>query len=378
MAATRRLSAEHGAVCAMPDQFLGYFGWPSVARLEDGTLAAVSSGLRSEHVCPFGRTVLCTSSDEGRTWTAPRVINDGPLDDRDAGVVCLGGRRMLVTWFSSDTRRYYASEWIRKIVAALPPEKQSWWAAGMARMTDSAKARFEGAWVRVSEDGGETWGPAIRAPLNSPHGPTRRRDGSLLYLGKECRTFDQMEKGRIVAMASTDSGASWSALGEVPLIPGTDWGSYHEAHAAELADGRLLGMIRLQNCPGPNGDVTRAGLVNFSIVQTESADGGRTWTVPRGLGFHGSPPHILQHSSGCLVLTYGYRLKPFGQRVALSRDGGLTWDTDWVLRDDGPDGDLGYPATVELPGGELLSVYYQKPHAVTDKCALLCSRWRLP
>jgi hypothetical protein len=376
--AARHLQAEHGVVCSMPTEFLGYFGWPSVARLDDGTLVAVASGLRSEHVCPFGRTVLCTSADEGRTWTAPRVLNDGPLDDRDAGVVCLGDRRLLVTWFSSDTRRYYSSEWIQSIVRALPPEKQAWWAAGMARMTDDAKARFEGAWLRVSADGGDTWGPPVRAPLNSPHGPIRRRDGSLLYLGKECGTFEGLGGGRVVAMASNDSGSTWSALGAVPLVPGTDWNSYHEAHVAELPDGQLIGTIRLQNCAGPNGDVTKVGLIDFSVLQTESADGGRTWSVPHGLGFHGSPPHILWHSSGRLVLTYGYRLAPFGQRVALSADGGRTWQSDWLLRDDGPDGDLGYPATVELTGGELLSVYYQKPGAVADKCALLCSRWRLP
>ncbi len=373
-----RLQAEPGVICSMPKEFLGYFGWPSVARLEDGTLAAVASGLRAEHVCPFGRTVLCVSSDEGRTWSAPRVINDGPLDDRDAGAVCLGGRRLLVTWFSSDTRRYFSSDWIQKIVKALPPEKQAWWAAGMARMTDAAKGRFEGAWLRVSEDAGDTWGAPVRAPLNSPHGPIRRRDGSLLYLGKECGSFEQLSKGGIVAMGSTDHGTSWSALGAVPLAAGTAWGCYHEAHVAELPDGRLVGMIRLQNCGGPDGDVTQVGLINFSIMQTESRDDGRTWSLPRGLGFHGSPPHLLAHSSGTLVLTYGYRQAPFGQRVAMSRDGGLNWEHDWILRDDGPDGDLGYPATVELPGGDLLSVYYQKPQAVEDKCALLCSRWRLP
>lgn len=373
-----RLQAEHGVICAMPGEFLGYFGWPSVARLDDGALLAVASGLRTEHVCPFGRTVLCRSVDGGRTWTAPRVINDGPLDDRDAGVVCLGGTRALVTWFSSDTRRYYSSEWIQKIVQGLPPEKQAWWTAGMARMTDEAKAGFEGAWLRVSPDGGHTWGPAVRAPASSPHGPILRRDGSLLYLGKECASFEGLGGGRVVAMASTDSGTTWELLGAVPLIPGTDWNSYHEAHVAEEPGGRLVGMIRLQNCGGPHGDVAKVGLVPFSVLQTESTDGGRTWSTPRGLGFHGSPPHILRHSSGKLVLTYGYRQAPFGQRVAISSDGGATWGHDWVLRDDGPDGDLGYPATVEVPGGELVTVYYQKPHAVTDKCALLCSRWRLP
>ena len=113
------------------------------------------------------------------------------------------------------------------------------------------------------------------------------------------------------------------------------------------------------------------------MMQTESLDGGRTWSTPRPLGFHGSPPHMVRHSSGALVLTYGYRLSPFGQRVAISRDEGATWEHDWILRDDGLDLDLGYPSTVEFPGGDLFSVYYQRV-AGDEKCSVLWSRWRLP
>ena len=85
----------------------------------------------------------------------------------------------------------------------------------------------------------------------------------------------------------------------------------------------------------------------------------------------------MRHSSGTLVLTYGYRQAPFGQRVALSRDDGATWDHDWIIRDDGPDGDLGYPSTVEMADASLFTVCYQKA-AAGEKCALLWSRWELP
>ena len=67
-----------------------------------------------------------------------------------------------------------------------------------------------------------------------------------------------------------------------------------------------------------------------------------------------------------------------GQRAAISYDDGATWQHDFIIRDDGPDGDLGYPASVELPDGSILTVYYQKPEKTTDKCAFLWSRWRLP
>ena len=63
--------------------------------------------------------------------------------------------------------------------------------------------------------------------------------------------------------------------------------------------------------------------------------------------------------------------------MAFSRDNGVTWDHDWIIRDDGPHEDLGYPSTVELADGSLFTVYYQ---SVTGdkKCSLLWSHWRLP
>jgi sialidase-1 len=47
-----------------------------------------------------------------------------------------------------------------------------------------------------------------------------------------------------------------------------------------------------------------------------------------------------------------------------------------VLFDDAPDTDLGYPSTVELSDGSLLTVYYQK-YAGDEKCSILQTRWRL-
>jgi len=60
---------QHGNICSMPNDRFGYFGWPSVARMDDGTLIAGASGLRYRHVCPWGKTVLFFSKDDGKTWS---------------------------------------------------------------------------------------------------------------------------------------------------------------------------------------------------------------------------------------------------------------------------------------------------------------------
>jgi hypothetical protein len=232
----------------------------------------------------------------------------------------------------------------------------------------------------LSDDGGETWARPIRVPVTAPHGPIRLRSGNLLYLGKEFMATTAGHGrgvGQIRAITSTDGGANWQSLGTVPLYEGTVEGHYHEPHAVELRDGTLLGLIRFQN-HGDDPRVEDLGLVSFSLMQTASRDGGRTWARVQPLGFHGSPPHLLLHSSGALVCVYGYRLAPYGQRAMISRDGGKTWARDIVLRDDGPDADLGYPASVELDDGSILTIYYQKAGPSKDKCGLLWTRWTLP
>ncbi len=366
----RELNATHGVICAMPKDTFGYFGWPSVTRMEDGTLATAASGLRNEHVCPFGRSVLCLSFDDGANWTSPRVVNDSPLDDRDTGILSLGGQDLLLTWFTSDNRTYVTQD----------SPHYPFWSRGLATVTDEKVPLYAGSWIRHSRDAGDSWEPPVRVHVSAPHGPIRLAGGDLLYLGKEFgRQMEHFRKGTggILAARSTDGGKTWEDAGQVPVCPGTSVGNYHEPHVVELPDGRLVGMIRCQNYyNAPR--LQESGIVEFSLMHTESADGGRTWSPARPLGFHGSPPHLIRHSTGVLVCVYGYRLAPFGQRVALSSDNGKTWEHDYILRDDGPDSDLGYPCSVELPGGDILTVYYQKPAEKSDKCALLFSRWRLP
>ena len=90
-----------------PSFYFRYFGWPTVARLEDGTLALAASGFRHGHMCPWGKSVLWESHDEGKTWEEPDIINDSSIDDRDTGLIALPGGRLLLTWFSSDMRYHY-------------------------------------------------------------------------------------------------------------------------------------------------------------------------------------------------------------------------------------------------------------------------------
>ena len=89
----------------------------------------------------------------------------------------------------------------------------------------------------------------------------------------------------------------------------------------------------------------------------------------------GSPAHLMWHSSGRLVSVYGYREAPYGIRAMISDDGGKTWTTDYVIDDQGQSGDLGYPATVELKDGSLLTLYYENRDGVSR---IMYNVWKLP
>jgi len=289
------------------------------------------------------------------------VINDTYLDDRDAGILCLGGKTMLVTWFSHPVTAYTTT--YEKFI------RGSW--AGSGGVLDMYPTIPEehsmgGSFIRVSHDGGMTWGPTVKVPVSSPHGPTLRKDGSILYLGKEHYSYGEEKEHIIAAWESRDEGSTWQKLGELDIPEGTVWNNFHEPHAIELDDGRLLGIIRAEGAGVPFG---------FTMYQTSSEDGGKTWSDMVPMGICGSPPHLLKHSSGAVVLVYGRRAEPFGERVVVTRDGGRTWSDEIVLCETTPC-DLGYPASVELSDGSVLTVYYQQ-YEKEGFPSILYTRWQL-
>ncbi len=359
---------KHGVVCSRPESRFGYFGWPSIARLGDGTLVAGASGLRLGHLCPFGKSTLFFSRDEGETWTCPVVVNDTPLDDRDVGLLSLGGQKLLLSWFNLESRYYSRETGFFRTSCGLTDDEYALARAVTERYPADIDEKWAGSFTRVSFDGGVTWGPMHRSPVTAPHGPIQREDGALLYVGK---AYGEKEgNGEIAAHLSRDDGATWEKLGALPVPPGTALSNFHEPHAIDLGGGRILALVRYQDYRGES-----AHPYPFSMDQSVSEDGGRTWREMSPLPISGSPPHLTRHASGALICVYARRESPFSQRAMISRDGGATWEIDMVLRE-ACDSDIGYPASVSLPDGTLLTVYYQ--HLTPgDKASILSTRWRL-
>jgi NADH dehydrogenase FAD-containing subunit len=324
-----------------------YHGWPTLAKRADGELLLAFSGGRETHVCPFGRLEWMRSKDSGVSWGWPQVLLDSPIDDRDAGVVETSRGTLLVTHFTS-----LAFEPILERAERTPIGQQGGftdvklldeWRAARDRLTPAQRQSELGCYMIRSTDDGTTWSARYRVPVNSPHGPIAIRDGRLLYAGKGL-----WDGGQLGFYESSDDGLSWQLLAKLPTRPGDDPQLYHELHAVQATDGTCLCHIRNGN---PNGQ--------GETLQTESCDGGKTWTVPHSIGVWGLPSHLLKLSDDRLLMTYGYRRGPFGNQCRVSTDSGQSWSDPITLSQDGIGGDLGYPSTVECNDGSLVTVWYE-------------------
>jgi sialidase-1 len=346
-----------------------YCGWPTVALRKNGTLWVTWSGGREAHVCPFGQVHAMTSSDHGESWTWPRVLHDSAIDDRDSGCLETAKGSLLVSTFSSLAYEPYLEKQIHfdELSAAkgwktapMKPEQLARWKAAHARLGEAERKAELGEWLLRSTDGGLSWSTRIRTIVNSPHGPVQLSDGRLLYAGKQLWAADK----KTAVCESKDDGLTWQWLAEIPARQGDANSQYHELHAVEAKDGTLIVQIR-------NHNKTNAGWT----LQTESRDGGKTWGEPHPVCY-GLPSHLLRLRDGRLLMSYGHRRAPFGNQARLSEDNGRTWSGEMIISGDGPGGDLGYPSTVELADGSLLTVWYEsmKEH---PKAVLRQARWTL-
>ena len=96
------------------------------------------------------------------------------------------------------------------------------------------------------------------------------------------------------------------------------------------------------------------------LFTCRSTDNGETWSSPEETPIFGHPGQLLVLRDGRLLCTYGSREAPFGIRACLSEDGGRHWllEDEIIVRDDLPNGDLGYPTTIEYAPDKLFVCYY--------------------
>ena len=331
----------------------GYFAWPTARLLQNGKIAVGASGFRLGHICPFGKSVISFSSDGGETYTLPAPVIDTPLDDRDAGICTFGSSGMIFTSFnnSADMQREhnrnnsYAQNYIDTI-------------------TKEDEEKYLGSVFRISNDCGVTFGKIFHSPVTSPHGPIELQDGTILWAGNNFRCYND---GIEVHSINPVNGES-EFIGKITLDRKDT--ALCEPNLIEMPDGKLICHIRGE-------DLTESDSI-FTVYQSVSYDKGRSWSEPEMLldKTGGAPPHLILLSSGVLLSTYGRRKEPFGIMAMLSLDGGKTWEKDIRIYENTVSDDIGYPTTVELPDGILLTVFYAKEEK-GNPCVIMQQKWKL-
>ncbi len=396
---------------AAADKAMKYQGWPTVCVDENDTLYVVCSGNRLAHVDPFGETWMYRSTDGGVTWHTPVTINGGDgryLDNRDAGITYLGNGKMLLNYFRLATYEYHVTD------NHTPPPFYLRWqdmltgyhAAGKTDLTvDKVLAKWDmltamekegGAFVRLSTDYGKTWSEEYPTPISSPHGPTVLRKafklsedngnskilapGTPVFVG--CSTYPWAYRQRsgdntayhpntCYAIYSSDGGKTWNFI--KALKDPKENTLLREPYALQMPSGDIFTVFRTNNDINTEFELYTDTLFNG----TDST--AHHWGTPRATGIQGVPAHLLQMENGTLLMTYGWRLPPYGQRGRMSLDGGKTWEEEFILstvkNPQASKNDLGYPTTVQLSDGTLVTVYYQ-PSGSDTHPSILCTRWR--
>ena len=347
-----------------------FFGWPTVARLQNGKIAVVSSGFRMKHLCPFGKTVISYSENEGETYTAPSPVIDTPLDDRDGGILAFGESGVIVTSFNNvvECQRDFIHS------SSFEDSYNNYVLSYLDTVTKEEEEKYYGATFRVSYDCGVTFGELHKSPVTSPHGPIQLKNGNILWVGRITEP-DRDTVGDFIASFIIDpDGKGAEYLGRIPDV--YDEGEKMiccEAHVAELEGGTLICHFRVQS----SNDVHTQRL--YSVYQSVSDDGGKSWSEPERLidKKGGYPPFLCKHSSGALISVYSRTrgILPYGILAMVSLDGGKSWSTEHLLSPLSSL-DLGYPSTVELRDGTLITVFYSKS-STDSSSVILQQKWSI-
>jgi Neuraminidase (sialidase) len=288
---------------------------------------------------------MLRSKDGGKTWGQKQVISKiKDLDEREGcGIQLKDGTIVVGVFYNNLYNTDGTYDWDHRIERTNDPEKRSL-----------------GAHIITSKDNGYTWSKANfidtrGMPFTNIEGPTdapiEMPDGSIVMGIIGYALNGDKKDNASVMIKSTDKGKSWKYLSTIASDPEGKLGGFMEPGIVRTKSGRIVAGLR-NHAP------------DNAIWMTYSDDDGKTWVPAWKTDMIGHPVDLIQLSDGRLMASYGIRpgihTSPGGIRACFSSDNGKTWDikTEVQLRNDLMNLDIGYPESLEMPDGKVMTVYY--------------------
>jgi len=317
--------------------------WPNLTLMPDGSITALIFN-KPSHGQEEGNAVCYASVDGGRSWQYRGVpAPNDPGTNRMNLAAGLSNDGSLVTivsgWGGKDFREYI-----------LPNE------------------------VCRSVDGGKTW--TRDGIFNLPEGePGLIPFGDIVRLGGKTLAaaaygyIDRKSKPAYL-LFSYDDGYTWGdavPMGTFGDGPG-NYNEYNEVAPLRIRPTRWLAAVRT---------------LRSDLQLIVSGDEGKTWKIPENLSNGGltkrseHPAHLLRLQDGRILLTYGMRWGVHGTGARVSGDEGKTWGAPMVVFYYGG-GDGGYPSSVELEDGTIVTAYYCSANENHPRYHMGVVRWKLP
>lgn len=296
------------------------------------------------HVDPNSYLVQVHSND-GENWTKdPELIYAHPFGgSQDPCLLKLRDGTLLCASYGW---AFSSQEGIDNL--KMPVLHESWHGGEVA---------FLGGYIVRSFDKGKTWEGPIYPPhiesdiyTNGMGEPLPTYNRGALCESKNGRIYwivaahDSVPLGKTSnhLLFSDDKGESWQYSG---VVASDDNIAFNEASVYETPKGDLVGFLRTT--------------MDDQAYISRSTDGGKTFKW-ESMGFQGHPLAALRLPDNRVLLTYGYRHKPYGIRARVLNAECTDYVTseEFVLRDDGWGPDLGYPWPILLENNKVLVVYY--------------------
>ena len=327
-----------------------YSSFPSIVKEANGDLLIsfrraperkIFGEKGTNHTDPNSYLVMMRSQD-GETWAKqPELLYAHPFGgSQDPCLLQLRDGTLLCTSYG----------WAFVRPDGLANLKKPYFNAGSG-------AIFLGGYLVRSEDGGKSWQGPIYPPHVEPEinynalgVPVAAYNRGALYEAKDGRILwviaahDEERKTSTHLITSADKGLTWKYSSPVAVDSKV---SFDETSVYETPKGDIVAFLRTAN-------------FEDQACIARSTDGGKSFSQWKSMGFQGHPLNALRLPDNRVLLTYGYRHKPFGIRARILNAECTDFATapEIILRDDGGNGDIGYTWPVQLDNKRVLVVYY--------------------